>query len=143
MEKHRCADCNNNKIVVAQDEKNPKCEYRLINNSAKRVCKVTVDGCYITEGKRCDFLLIDCDSKVAFFIELKGRHLLEAVEQIYETINRFWQQMNGVIINGRIVLTKVTVPNLRNNPNILRLEKKLKSVNGTLEYKTIKMNEII
>jgi hypothetical protein len=144
MEKHRCADCNNNKIVVAQDEKNPKCEYRLINNSAKRVCKVTVDGCYVTEDKRCDFLLIDCDSKAAFFIELKGSDVLKAVEQIDETINRFWHQMNGFIINGRIVSTKVPVPRLfMNNPKTQRLEKKLKSANGTLKYQTVQMKEAL
>lgn len=136
---HDCASCNENKDIVARENRS---EYRLINLYKEKICKVKIDGCYIQEGKKCDYLILRCTKKVAYFIELKGCLMLDAVDQITSTIDAMKNTVNKFeSVNGRIVLTKVSVPNIKNNPKILRLEKKLKALNGNLRKETIKLIE--
>ncbi|WP_207690080.1 hypothetical protein [Desulfonema limicola] len=121
IEKHNCAACNRNTVIVAREN---KCEYRLINKYKEKICKVKIDGCYIQEGRKCDFLILRCEKKIAYFIELKGSSYFDAVAQIMQTIDKLMDITNQLeSVNARIVLTKVSVPNLKNNPKILRLEK--------------------
>jgi hypothetical protein len=62
----------------------------LLNPKERRVEKIVVDGCAITEGKRCDWLvrLNDPISKEEVFVELKGSSVYEAVDQLRTTIKR-------------------------------------------------------
>lgn len=79
FENHNCASCNNNPIIVAREN---KCEYRLLNKSNEKICKVKIDGCYVHEGRKCDYLILQCVKKIAYFIELKGSSMLDAVDQM-------------------------------------------------------------
>ncbi len=47
---------------------------------------MTVDGCQITNGVRCDKLLICEDNE--YFIELKGSDVKHAIEQLKASINQ-------------------------------------------------------
>jgi ABC-type uncharacterized transport system ATPase subunit len=47
-----------------------------------------VYGCLITEGERCDYLIVSCEDKLAFFVELKGHDLKKAIGQIDSFITK-------------------------------------------------------
>ena len=47
---------------------------------------VDVDGCTITEGVRCDKLLLSADEREERYVELKGTDVMNAIEQLEETI---------------------------------------------------------
>ncbi|NER21632.1 MAG: hypothetical protein F6J86_14165 [Symploca sp. SIO1B1] len=84
---------------------------------------MTVDGCLIqSQGKaKCDYIIIVCNTQKqedssnrefcdnVYFVELKGRDFLHAVDQLTQTINDFKSQVNGKLF-ARIVLSKVSKP---------------------------------
>lgn len=137
---HECSICNNNRVFSVSEN---KCSFKLINNNSKLVCKIKVDNCYIMEGKQCDYLFLDCDDRKAYFIELKGCMLIDAVKQITNSIKSLISEIPNFTIFGRIVPTKVSVPNLENNPHILRLIKTLKKSGGNLINKVCQLEEQI
>ncbi len=134
---HKCSTCDNRKVIVVQQKR----KYTLNNTSEKYVCTVKVDGCLITEGARCDYLIINCDESVAYYVELKGKDFLYAIEQITRSIELLSDKINGCKINARIVLTRVPAPDLKNYPKILRFEKLLRGYNGNLRKDTIHLVE--
>ena len=58
----------------------------ILNLNKKKVTKVIVDGCEITNGIRCDYMLLENDME--YYIELKGEGIDHAFEQIKKTILR-------------------------------------------------------
>jgi hypothetical protein len=62
----------------------------LLNSTEREVEQIEVDGCAITEGKRCDWLirLNDATSKEEIYVELKGSAVYHAVEQLRASIER-------------------------------------------------------
>lgn len=138
---HRCSTCNRNQEVVAREGRRT---YRLRNPSAKLICKVRIDGCYITDGEKCDYLIIDCEGRDARFVELKGGDLLKAVDQIRATVERLRPDVEACQkVSARIVLSKVRVPNFRNEPKVLRLEKLLRRRGGDLDCRSQFMSETL
>jgi hypothetical protein len=124
-------------VVVSEK----KCEYRVYNNARKKLCKIRIDGCYITDGRRCDYLIINCNDTNAYFIELKGTDLFHGIEQIESTISRLHQKVKGCKIFSRLVLRKVSVPDLENNPKIIRHKKMIKQFGGNFEKATCQFHE--
>lgn len=134
----KVSDCRK-KLTIAEK----KCQIVFLNNAQKLLLKIEIDKCMSFSGKRCDFLVIipeDCNS---FFIELKGCDFIEAIRQIDNSMNNLLDDLKNSKINVRIILTKVNVPDIQNNPLILKLKKRLNTLKGNLRYKTIKMTEII
>jgi len=118
--------------------------YRLKNPDERLICKVKIDGCYITDGERCDYLIIDCDELDARFVELKGSDFFKAIDQINATI----EQMSGEIqrcekVSARIVLSKVNVPDLRNNAKVRQFQKMLRAQGGDLCYRSKVLEETL
>ncbi len=64
--------------IVCQ-EKSSKITF--VNTSKQEVQKITVDDCAITKGYRCDYLIINAN-KTEYFVELKGRGIDHAIEQL-------------------------------------------------------------
>ncbi len=61
----------------------------VFHNSRNKECtKVTVDGCQITEGDRCDGLLVENDNKNEHFVELKGTDVSHALLQLERSISQ-------------------------------------------------------
>lgn len=60
----------------------------LLNPHKRTVERVQVDGCAITEGCRCDWMVVleDAISNEELFVELKGSGVYHAVEQLQVTI---------------------------------------------------------
>ncbi|NEQ71180.1 MAG: hypothetical protein F6K21_38005 [Symploca sp. SIO2D2] len=111
---------------------------------------MTVDGCLIqSQGKaKCDYIIIVCNTQKqedssnreffdnVYFVELKGRDFLHAVDQLTQTINDFKSQVNGKLF-ARIVLSKVSKPEvIKVDAKVVRLKKILKQYGGNLEYKS-------
>ena len=86
-----------------------------------------IDGGMIygeTNVSKCDFLYIiyDPDNPTAVFVELKGRDVSHAVQQLKETIDRY-----GTVLKRRICARIVcsSVPRLHNDPIVKNLRKEL------------------
>ena len=60
----------------------------LLNPTEREVEQIVVDGCAITEGQRCDWLLrlSDDTSREELYVDLKGSGVFYAVEQLQTTI---------------------------------------------------------
>lgn len=138
FENHKCADCNNNKVIVAKEN---RCKFVLNNINKEKICKIRIDGCYLLSGRKCDYLILACNSKISYLIELKGSSFWDAIDQIVESLNKLENSLNGFVINARIVLTKVNVPNIKNTPTVLSLQKRLRKLGGNLRQKSILMVE--
>ncbi len=77
-----------------------------------------IDGIVIKEGKRCDFLLMNEDTQTAYLIELKGRDLNKAVEQLEATEYALRTQLEGYGLQFRIVCSNK--PDAQNAPFVIQ-----------------------
>lgn len=102
--------CSDSKIVFQDGES--KSKMCFANPNRRKVKKIIVDNCLITEGKRCDFLLID-HNNVEHFVELKGKQVEYACTQIIETIKKISQDIDAFkysfIISSACPLTTTEV----------------------------------
>lgn len=64
-----------------------RCNMFFINPKGLKVRRILVDGCAITDGPRCDWLIITRDA-VEHYVELKASDVKHALAQIEETIKR-------------------------------------------------------
>ncbi|MBF0459333.1 MAG: hypothetical protein HQK99_15695 [Nitrospirae bacterium] len=136
---HKCSKCDNRKIIVVEQKRS---KYTLTNEPEKYICKIDVDGCLVTEGMRCDYLVINCEDNVAYCVELKGKNLSHAIEQITQSIKLLSDKLTDCKINARIVLTKVTTPTSKNYHKRTVFQKFLKRHNnGNFEKGTIRLEE--
>jgi hypothetical protein len=129
-----------NKIVTCTDN---KCSTKYIyeNDSLDELSKYRVDGCLINDdGSKCDFLLLNCNKNTAYFIELKGSDLIKAVEQIDRSIDILHNDFRTFSVEARIVLTRVNTTDLKNT-KLIRLEGRLKKLNGKLIKQTRQLTE--
>ncbi len=153
-----CKKITNNKIIVLNDDnsKASSSEMRFNNANKKEITKIKLDFCkerkekhcdYKTneicptkKGKFCDYLIID-ESGTEYFIELKGKKVLDACEQIEETIKKlsknypnekpFFAFIIPVAVNPK---TNSTIQNWRSK---MRTKYKCKLIvqNKSFEYK--------
>ena len=59
----------------------------FVNGSKAAIRKVQIDNCVITEGLRCDWLLID-PAQSEYYVELKGSNMRHAIKQLKATMAR-------------------------------------------------------
>ncbi|BAZ27769.1 hypothetical protein NIES4074_01970 [Cylindrospermum sp. NIES-4074] len=130
--------CDTRRRIVARDSKN-KQEYRLNNSTEQEICKIRVDGCLIIdkEGKKCDYLILSCQDKLAFFVELKGSDLKEAIRQIDSSLDKLLPTMPDFKCYARVVLNKNPTPDINSSIEI-KLKKRLKQQNGDNSRELIK-----
>lgn len=131
----------NRKIVTVRD-KGHLTEYRYKNDSSNHLAKYRVDGGLISDGAKCDFLLLNCERKQSYFIELKGSDISRAIDQIDGSIDKLKADLPEFAFFARIVLSRVNTTKLRME-KYLRLEKKVKSLKGNLQQQTRLMEEVI
>lgn len=108
--------------------------FRLINNTGHKITVFNVDPCLIKNNKekKCDYL-VTVDKKqecLAYFIELKGTGLTDALHQILNSIDILYKSLNEYKIFGRIVGKRVT-PNIKSRR--AKLDEKLKQFGGNLK----------
>lgn len=73
----------------------------FLNEGKEYFIRVRVDGCEITEGVRADWALIKDDKCI--LIELKGRDVEHASEQIFHTASYWKEHEPSVKLAGLIV----------------------------------------
>ncbi len=92
-----CASTTDAATVRCEENKR---KFIGVNLSRKPFLKVRVDGCLKIEsigGKRCDWLLIDVNGNIAFFIELKGSKVGHALLQLGNSIKGIGEPGRGFI----------------------------------------------
>jgi hypothetical protein len=72
------------KIVLQENQS----KITLENPQRQKICLLEVDDCAITAGVRCDYALTASTIEEEFYIELKGRDVKHAVNQIEATIQQ-------------------------------------------------------
>lgn len=123
--KQRFAKCstviNYKKIVLSEN----KSKITFINNNQKDIEKVTVDGCAVKKGIKCDYMLIE-KSELEHFVELKGSDIDHAIEQLIATFGKLSKcaqthKKCAYIISTRCPLTSTKIQNeklkFKNNYN--------------------------
>lgn len=130
-----------NRIVACTDVKSST-KYVYENSSLDTLSKYRVDGCLINDDdSRCDYLLLNCTKKISYFIELKGSDLIRPVEQIERSIDKLHPDFNEYSVEARIILTRVNTTDLKST-KLIRLESKLKRLNGKLIKRTRQWTEV-
>ncbi len=111
MDYGNCTTQTTNKLITASEHNR---KLTIKNPSAKVVRKIKVDGCLITDSsKRCDYMFEIIDNAVSgkisgvIYLELKGRHIQEAYEQLVATIDRFIAEHHGIKKTCHIVASRV------------------------------------
>ncbi|MBV6438534.1 MAG: hypothetical protein EPGJADBJ_00158 [Saprospiraceae bacterium] len=94
---NECVKFADNRPLIALRDKRSKSgsEYRAKNESSKSIICLTVDGCLIESAteKKCDFLLLNCDGKIAHYIELKGGNMAQAIKQLTNSVLLTFQSL--------------------------------------------------
>jgi hypothetical protein len=139
-----CTLCSDGKKITVQENKR---KYILNNLSAQQVCKIQIDGCVIDDQnqRKCDYLIIVCKTEDAkeemYFIELKGKDLISAVEQLTQTIEYFKPQIIGKVF-ARAVLSRVPNPkSIENDSRVKKLRSLLKKYGGNFEYSSVQFEK--
>lgn len=112
QEKSKCE--KNQKIVVSKDAGQSR-EHRAKNPEQKYDLRhYKLDGEIFVQEKCCDFLLLNDTLEKAYFIELKGENIEEAVEQLEESALKLKSELRGYEFLYRIVSSKVVTHKVRN-----------------------------
>lgn len=85
LEKYQSLCENNQQIIVSRDPESKNPVVHVANNRFRNsVMQYRLDDKSILGENTscCDYLVLNCEKKRAFFIELKGRHVLKAKKQI-------------------------------------------------------------
>ena len=82
--------------VVPCADKGSKIKYIYHNKSSDFLSKYRVDGGLIADdGAKCDYLLLNCEKKQSYFIELKGSDISSAIDQIDRSIDVLKSDLPG------------------------------------------------
>ena len=89
------------KTIVSREKLNRHIAQNVDNCSVRQL---KIDGYAITENiKKCDYLVLNDDKCTAYFIELKGRDISGAINQIENTVVKLKKYLNAYNIQMRIV----------------------------------------
>ncbi len=138
-----CFDFINQKhaIVVFSDRRSAT-TFIYENRNSDSLSKYRIDGCLITDnGAKCDYLLLNCNKSISYFIELKGSDLIRAVDQIDRSIDLLIDSLTDFTVFARIVLTRVNTTDLK-SAKYLRLEKRIQGLGGNLKKQCRQMTEM-
>lgn len=78
-----CIAETNNSIEKFEENRSA---FKIHNKKRIKLSRRKVDGCLISDGIKCDWLLVDEKSKTEIYIELKGCDIEHAVKQICKTV---------------------------------------------------------
>lgn len=97
--------CDQRKIVTIDDQGSPSI-YKFHNDNNMTISVLAYDDVNKqTEGKQTDKLMLVCEKKYIFMVELKGSDFDKAVKQLLETFKRLEADFKDWCFFGRISLT--------------------------------------
>lgn len=125
------------KLIVSRDKGTAR-EHRAKNEDGRYTVRhYKLDGDLVKQQKCCDFLLTNDTLKRAYFIELKGRNIDEAVAQLTNGVKLFEKGLKEYEFFYRIVSSKVRTHDIQKNEF-----RKFKDACGSrLKYQTNLMEE--
>lgn len=134
-EKSHCEE--RQKIIVSRDNGTSR-EHRAKNTEQKYCVRhYKLDGELIKQQKCCDFLLINDTCHRAYFIELKGRNMDEAVPQLENAVRICGPELKGYEYYYRIVQSKARTHEIKK----LSFRKFQEKCGSRLRYQTGYMEE--
>lgn len=98
-----CEHIDDRPLIIVKEN---RCKITFRNPSRLQIRRIHIDGCVITEGLRCDYLLINRDA-VEHYTELKGsdvRHALQQIEATIRAVGVNSNQRKAFIISTRCPL---------------------------------------
>jgi len=108
------------------------------NNDYKLVNHYHIDGVVITQGHKCDYLLINEKDKIAYLIELKGDDLSWAAQQLEATEQTLHSQLPQAR-QYRIVASRCKTQEIEST----KFRKYRHKWGKKLKYQTNQMDELI
>ena len=107
------------KLIVLSENRS---KITFVNDGQVEIRKIKIDGGVITEGERCDWLIIP-PSNIEYFVELKGADVKKAFDQLKRSIGLCCVDKNGVMY-AFIISTKCPL----NDSQLSNLKKKMRRV---------------
>lgn len=145
-----CPNGNSDCLEWRDSRSEIKCEennisYQLKNDNASVLTKYHVDGQLINgESKKCDYMLISLKSGAykVIFIELKGKDVQAAIEQIdstYKQLKSHLHSLSKVKFYGRIILSRYS-SNARTSSSDVKFARMFSKINreSSKKYGVIK-----
>ena len=105
------------------------------------ILRVKVDGCLPIETAKCDYLFEIPELARAYYVELKGRDVKHALEQILATVRHHFFATRHANYEKRGIIVSSRVPTI--TPGVQRLLKQCRSVLRHLEIKTTKYEVVV
>lgn len=125
------------KIIVSRDHGTSR-EHRAYNREQKYCIRhYKLDGELVKQQKCCDFLLINDTCRRAYFIELKGGNVDEAIPQLEKATRICRPELEGYEYYYRIVQSKARTHDLKK----LSFRKFKDKCGSRLRYQTERMEE--
>jgi len=118
MDFDACSQKSRDKIIKCYQ--NGK-EFKINNKTGRFVNKVEVDGCLIKDEneEKCDYLFeIDNPISFVFYVELKGKKLQKACDQLGNTIKICKQRHHNIVKECYIISSRV--PKAGTSPQVLK-----------------------
>ena len=103
----------NQKIIVSAENRRKHIAY---NNENCKVFQYRIDGEIEPSGTsdlRCDYIIENETKKTLYPVELKGKDVVHAVEQITATINKYSSRFSDYTIFPRIVCSHATTHSIQ------------------------------
>lgn len=110
--KSECKEVTNDSKIKFEENKR---KIIFDNDQHKQFIKVQVDGCQITEGLRCDNMLIDVSNGNEYFVELKGIDVGHALDQLSRTLALLSDTTNKNKSVASYIISTNSSPALRTN----------------------------
>lgn len=113
------SECSPNQKRIVSRERGENREHIAINPDGRFVVRhYRLDGNIITNQTCCDYLLINDSAKKVYYIELKGKNIERAVEQLLAAEKICHSELKYYVSYYRIVSSKS--PTHNNEPKKLR-----------------------
>lgn len=131
--------CKDRAPIISSRDKGGSQTHTGYNRKSARVTHYKIDGIVITQGNKCDYLLINEDTHTAYLIELKGSDLCWAALQLDSTERALAKQLAGYSLRYRIVANKCKTQEIESS----KFKKYRLRWKSSLKYTTEKLEENI
>ena len=128
----RCSQIRTSNILSVSERRR---KFILKNPYSKDVRQVSVDGCLPIESAKCDYLFEISASAQVYYVELKGKDIKHALEQLLATMSYCFFAARHINYEKTCVIVSSQVPKM--TPRTQALKKQCrKKKNARLKIKT-------
>ena len=135
-----CAETVSHPLVVVSENGR---KFVISNARRLNISKVKIDGCVVSDNTtaRCDYLFeIGEPFTSCLYVELKGKDVAHAFDQLCETMTLLKNRHNGVVKECHVVAS--SIPRIRGGVQGLKI-RMLKRHNATLNFHTQQGNLVV